>query len=341
MFTVVCMFVFEMSSSSNTFCPLLDLESSSALSVEVPVDIKVKYVNWFKSGGMREIKKRSKKKSRSDSLIEKWKRDLEGESTQEKYRSTKDFMSLQFQEAWQVCLDNSPEILGNHESSLIRSSSFQSFEETFLTDFKKEYEISSRKKPSRLSQNDLQMLLPTSITKSASFLMSSKPFLKTTSFWVMSLILIKVHTTMQCSKTVPFLKQVKKLLKLLLNPWIRWLTPTLFKKQLQQMAQSPVLYICLQESTGMSFGPVITPKLVSLQSSMQEILISCSSSKIFHTSHHQQYFENIFLWFPKDEKVFLLIDSRSGQSGPPAQAIHASLRIRTSESHVEQFKSNT
>ena len=79
MFAVVCMFVFEMSSTSNTFCPLLDLESSSALSVEVPVDIKVKYVNWFKSGGMREIKKRSKK-SRSDSLLLKSERETSKEN---------------------------------------------------------------------------------------------------------------------------------------------------------------------------------------------------------------------------------------------------------------------
>ena len=67
--------------SDPLFCPLLDSGSSSASSVEVSVDIKVKYVNWFKSGGMREIKKRSKKKEPfRQSVIEKWQRDLEGGS---------------------------------------------------------------------------------------------------------------------------------------------------------------------------------------------------------------------------------------------------------------------
>ena len=125
--------------------------------------------------------------------------------------------------------------------------------------------------------------------------------------WVMSSILIKVHTTMQRSRTKPSLEPAKKLLKLFMNPWIRRLTPTVFKKTIAADGSiSGPFRICLQGSTRMSFG-LITPKLVFLQSSIKKFfcLIYLPENSILRTI--SSISKEFCFSFLKTRKLSLLI----------------------------------
>ena len=313
--------------SDPSFCPSLDFDSSLASTAEVPIDTKVKYVNWFKSGGMREVKKQSRKKeSYRQSLIEKWQRDLEGGSSRDKYRSIKDFMALQFQEARQACRSVLTTHLRSWAIMRARQLDLPLFKasETFLYNFK-EYGISSRKVTKYVTSKQLASA-PLDFDNKGSFVLDVQQTISENNIPLSNVINLDqspYNYAMQQNRTLS--KTGEKITKAFVESLNKMTHSYSIQEAIAADGSIPgPLHICLQESTGMSFGSLISPKVASLQSSMQGVLVSCSSSGKFHTSHHKQYLESILPQFPEDEKVLLLIDSWSGQAGSAAQAIHAS-----------------
>ena len=312
-----------------SYCPTLDETARSSSPKEVAFDKKVKVVEAYMKGKTAAVKRllKSSKIPQRNTILQ-WKKEIhDGGSIKDKQRAIRIYVAEMFDEARSLKRCVTTAHLGQWALVKAREIGLQDFKasRSYLEKLKSELHLSSRKVTKYFTAKQVASL-DVDFDAQVDFVLEVKQVIAEKNIpphFVWNLDQSGYTYAVQQNRTLSY--KGEKTTGATIESMNKMTHSYSIQVAIAADGSTPgPLQLCLQESTGSSFGPRVKESVQQFEASFSNIMVSCSKSGKFGTENHKQYIQTLMSDVSTDQEVLLLIDSWSGQIGSDAKQLHNS-----------------